>query len=227
MISRYCIGKLYEDDFFAKLKPMNYISIATPHVGSRRPPKGLLNPIASWVTTRLFSSTGIQLMLEDETDDGVPLLVKMTLPECSFFKALAAFNNRIAYANISNDIQVPYSTASISPRNPYLSKKRKLVFSSKYPCIIEDEQEPSSANISPKAVDEEKLYFSNDTKKDYLRVILKNLRSLTWTRVAVCFDSLGYMRFLSHEQIVAKRPFMYGNDGVVQHLLDHFVIDTE
>lgn len=50
----------------------------TVSVGSRRSPKGFINPIACMVTRTLFSRTGKQLMLEDvEEGEGIPLLAQM------------------------------------------------------------------------------------------------------------------------------------------------------
>jgi len=224
LISRYCIGKLYELDYFSKVVPVNYISIATPHVGSRRSSKGVINPVIHWFVNTFLSDTGSQLMLEDVPPDTkeLPILVKMSSPDSCFFKGLALFNQRIAYANVMSDLQVPYSTAAMVPRNPYLNGERKLIFSSKYPSIVEDQQDtetsitPSSVN----AIDIENSYV-NDVKKSQLRMILKNLHSLSWLRVGVCY---GNLNFLSHEQIIAKRGWMRTKDDVILHMVDHFAV---
>lgn len=77
-------------------------------------------------------------MLEDSDEEGsLPLLASMALPgnllnssktfaddvqESCFYKALEVFRERTLFANVTNDIQVPYSTAAIMPRNPYLKE---------------------------------------------------------------------------------------------------------
>jgi len=55
---------------------VNFITLASPHLGSRRSQKGWLNPIINAVTRRSFSTTGRELMLED--DDQEPLLWKLS-----------------------------------------------------------------------------------------------------------------------------------------------------
>jgi len=219
LIARYSLGLLYEDQFFQYLIPLNYISIASPHVGLRRSPKAWTNYVANWFTSNFLSSTGSQLMLEDENlsnTESIPILVSMTLPESSFFKGLELFKKRVAYANIYNDFQVPYSTAAISPYNPY-RQERNLVFSVKYPHVIEvnnptiDQNKDCLSNIDE--------YYINDQKKEYLCTILKHLHNLEWERFGICFK----YNPLAHEMIVAKRSWMQSNSDVITHIVDHFI----
>jgi hypothetical protein len=71
-------------------------------------------------------------MLEDGDD---PLLLRMSRPgkfpvnkkykllaDSNFYKSLALFKHRCVYANVVKDLHVPYSTAAISAKNPYLQK---------------------------------------------------------------------------------------------------------
>jgi len=113
IFARYCIGILHERRFFDKYQPVYYVSLASPHVGSRRSPKGLFNPLACWFTRSVLSITGKQLMLED---GDTPLLVELTKTDGIFYKGLSLFSHRILYANVLYDVQVPYSTASIMPK---------------------------------------------------------------------------------------------------------------
>ncbi len=69
-------------------------------------------------------------MLEDDAIN--PILLKMSQPsmryidfffnleDSPFIEGLKNFQKRVIYANVLNDIQVPYSTAAITPKNPYL-----------------------------------------------------------------------------------------------------------
>ena len=43
----------------------------------------------------------------------------MLATEERYLEALRCFEGRVAYANVFNDLQVPYTTASIRRRNPY------------------------------------------------------------------------------------------------------------
>jgi len=225
LVSRACIGNLLERKFFDQVRPLNYVSLASPHVGSRRPVKGLFNPLASWYTKLFYSRTGKQLMLEDDENGQQPYLVELTDPSCNYYKALSRFESRSAYANVSGDYIVPYSTASISPKNPYLKGERKLVYHPEYPHIIEDEQDQSMAITTADV--EENTIFASDQRKEHLRQILKNLRSVPWKRIGVCYDQLGVMKYVSHTQIASKKSWMTQNDVVLRHIADHFVLNPK
>ncbi|KAJ1499323.1 hypothetical protein HMI54_011883 [Coelomomyces lativittatus] len=86
-----------------------------------------------------MNASGKQLMLEDDATN--PILRQMTQPGSSFMKALAMFKQRVTYANVSNDIQVPFSTSAILPYNPYKRHKRCMVSSRRYYRVLEDDIE--------------------------------------------------------------------------------------
>jgi len=213
LYGRYSIGSLHKQNFFDKVKPMNFITMASPHMGSRRSSKGLYNPLASWVTKNLFSRTGKQLMLED-LEGEEPLLMKMSQHGESWLEALKLFRQRTLYSNIQNDLQVPYCTSAIVHRNPYLSRvEKKLEFHDDYPHIV-------SRRVEIDLTNEDDIYQS-DEKRKYLIEMLKNLQTLQWKRYDVLIDSV-----LCHEMIVHKRPWlrMSGND-VVEHVVSFFEHD--
>jgi len=221
LIARYAIGKLYEENFFQKYTPVNYISVATPHVGSRRSPRTVYNRLFGLVLSKVFSETGRELTLHDATDERPPLLVEMTLPDSTFFKGLSLFPNLVAYANVKNDMSVPFCTASIVARNPYIESKEKLVFSEKYAHIIEDHALATEDSMLASLDDA----FMKDSKRNELITIVKNLNKLKWKRVSVYFDS--WVSYLSHEVIVAKREWMQTENSVIQHMVDHFLTALE
>ncbi|EFA85414.1 esterase/lipase/thioesterase domain-containing protein [Heterostelium album PN500] len=51
-ISRYAIGILYEQGYFNNVSPIQYISLSSPHCGSRRPQKGAFNVTVSFFTDK-------------------------------------------------------------------------------------------------------------------------------------------------------------------------------
>eukprot|EP01118_Nematostelium_gracile_P018863 TRINITY_DN8533_c0_g1_i1.p1 TRINITY_DN8533_c0_g1~~TRINITY_DN8533_c0_g1_i1.p1 ORF type:complete len:275 (-),score=59.31 TRINITY_DN8533_c0_g1_i1:212-1006(-) len=105
MFARYAIGLLHDQGLFNNLEMMNFITMATPHLGSRRSNRShWLNPFINRLINNAFSVTGQQLMLED--DDEQPLLLKMTEPESNYMKALQGFKKRVLYANVANDLSV-------------------------------------------------------------------------------------------------------------------------
>lgn len=213
LYARYCIGVLYDRKFFEKYQACNFITLATPHLGSRRSPKGFINPIACMVTRTLFSRTGKQLMLEDvEEGEGIPLLAQMADTNSSFFKALVLFKTRTVFANVANDVQVPYPTAAIMPRNPYATEWPEI--NGKFVILNNEKLETFVRSLS-----EDELY-SKDPKKHFLRVMLKNLHQLKWDRVDILIKSV-----FIHERVVVKRKWL-GDEGersVIQLLVERFL----
>ncbi|EGC31146.1 hypothetical protein DICPUDRAFT_157035 [Dictyostelium purpureum] len=65
LITRYAIGLLYRDGFFERCKPDQFISLSSPHCGSRRPSTTVFNKIAHVFVDNLLSVTGKQLILND------------------------------------------------------------------------------------------------------------------------------------------------------------------
>lgn len=214
LFSRYAIGILYENNYFEtyKLTPKHYISLATPHVGSRRPPRSYWNKLVCFVTRTVFSATGSQLMLEDGDE---PLLLKMTYEDSIFMKALKLFEYKILYANVANDIQVPYSTASILPKNPYLEsikKKENIEYHDEYKYIIKPKTDQAEILLD--------ISSKEDPKYEVLAKIIKNLNTIEWKRVDVHLPS-----YFPHDQIIGK--FWVANvadhvDPILNHVSDHF-----
>jgi hypothetical protein len=224
LIARFAIGKLFACGVFEKLIPTYFVSITVPNVGSRRPPRSYWNKVVSVVTSTMLQQTGKELMLEDSTLVGVPLLVLLAQKDTIFMKGLAAFKTRILYSNIRNDLQVPYCTAAIVHKNPYLYGSKEMKCSSKYPHIIDTGEECGLAldlNESNSVHKLEKEIFDNlfinDSKGDHLRSILYSLQTLSWRRYDVLFDN-----WLSHTHVVMKSKWInsVGVD-VIQHIVDN------
>ncbi|ETV99976.1 hypothetical protein H310_07427 [Aphanomyces invadans] len=67
---RYCIGVLYARGFFVNIEPMNFISLATPHLGIGQPTsRGTFNTIVNTISSKLFDRTGAQLALRDAVSE--------------------------------------------------------------------------------------------------------------------------------------------------------------
>ncbi|GLE03185.1 hypothetical protein PINS_up012064 [Pythium insidiosum] len=69
LYARYCIGVLFSRGFFDAVEPMNFITLATPHMGIRRPQRGLANLIFNGSAPKLFGRTGQQFTLHDEVSE--------------------------------------------------------------------------------------------------------------------------------------------------------------
>lgn len=110
---RHVISILYDTmtGLIAGLEPLNFISIATPHLGFESfydfPPKSLLN----FIMHNFIGQTGFDLNLTDEDR----LLYHMATSH-KFLSPLKAFQRRRLYANLNGDFMVPFNTASIYER---------------------------------------------------------------------------------------------------------------
>ncbi|KAF4398254.1 hypothetical protein G4B88_009870 [Cannabis sativa] len=127
LIARYAVAVLYSPNslmpnsqtaysskrgMIAGLEPINFITLATPHLGVRGKRQlpfllgvPLLEKLAAPIAPILAGLTGSQLFLTDGKPDKPPLLLRMA-SDCEdgkFISALGAFRARIVYANVSYD----------------------------------------------------------------------------------------------------------------------------
>ncbi|KAJ7915876.1 DUF676-domain-containing protein [Mycena leptocephala] len=113
LVARYVVGILSQRGFFENVTPVNFNTLATPHLGLPRYPS-FFSSLASVLGPTLLSRTGEQLYCVDKwSAEGRPLIEVMVDPDCIFYQALAAFQTIRIYANAINDRTVPYVTAAI------------------------------------------------------------------------------------------------------------------
>ena len=136
LINRYVIGKLYAKRFFDTIQPINFITIATPHLGVRKRGLQTIERIFNSMVSVLTSRSGMQMSLDDVYYQGLPLLVIMSIPTLPFYKALSMFKRRQAFANIRMDRTVPYTTAAFSRQNPYHRWVPIPGYGEKYPSLV-------------------------------------------------------------------------------------------
>uniref|UniRef100_A0A453RZB9 DUF676 domain-containing protein n=2 Tax=Aegilops tauschii subsp. strangulata TaxID=200361 RepID=A0A453RZB9_AEGTS len=122
LVARYAIAKLYRhpnSTFDSKaegticgLEAVNFITVATPHLGSRGNKQVPLlfgfitiEKVASRVIHWIFRRTGRHLFLTDSAEGEPPLLQRMVedYGNLYFISALRAFKRRVAYANAGCD----------------------------------------------------------------------------------------------------------------------------
>ncbi|EIW79386.1 DUF676-domain-containing protein [Coniophora puteana RWD-64-598 SS2] len=119
LIARYLIGILHQKQFFEKITPVNFNTIATPHIGIPRF-QSTFSSIASFLGPRLLSRTGEQFFGVDKwSPSGRSLLEVLADPDHIFHQALVLFPNLRIYANALNDLTVPYVTAAIDDKDPF------------------------------------------------------------------------------------------------------------
>ncbi|KAL1200154.1 hypothetical protein V5N11_019656 [Cardamine amara subsp. amara] len=237
LAARYAIGKLYkpanqEDSLgdsserpsegtICGLEAMNFITVATPHLGSMGNKQvpflfgfSSIEKVAGLVIHWIFKRTGRHLFLKDEEEGKPPLLRRMVedTDDCHFISALRAFKRRVVYSNVSYDHVVGWRTASI--RRVSELPKWEDSLNEKYPHIVYEEL--------CKACDAEDIPEGENHSSDIEEEMIKGLSSVSWEKVDVSFHS-SRQRFAAHSVIQVKNEIMHieGAD-VIDHIIDHF-----
>ncbi|KAH0941900.1 hypothetical protein HID58_001537 [Brassica napus] len=242
LVARYAVGKLYEQSGeanssdspskaksgeIAGLEPMNFITFATPHLGSRGHRQfpilcGLpfLERTASQTAHLAAGRTGKHLFLVDNDDGNLPLLIRMATDSFNFkfISALNAFKRRVAYANVNFDYMVGWRTSSIRRPNE-LPKPNLLATDPNYPHIVYVEH-GNVDNGSCKSTST----VVKDENTDLEEEMLHGLGQLSWERVDVSFHN-SKQRYVAHNTIQVKTYWLH-SDGkdVVFHMMDHFCL---
>ncbi|KMZ67459.1 Lipase/serine esterase [Zostera marina] len=244
LVARYAIGRLYRP---AKIKTsenleggqcdgriigtiygleaMNFITFATPHLGSRGNKQvpflfgfPALEKLAAIVIHLIFRRTGRHLFLTDCDEGTLPLLLRMLgdFNDLFFISALRAFKRRVAYSNACYDNIVGWRTSSIR-RNSELPELGNSI-SEKYPHIvreffskempIEENDQISMINCDPDQIEEE---------------IVRGLSQVSWERIDVSFQD-SKQRSAAHSIIQVKDEVVHSEGAdVIQHMIDHFL----
>ena len=203
--ARAVIKMLVDDDVIpTRLRPLSFISVASPHLGIRWRPS-VLTSIFQYGAGVVAGITGTDLLLENNKQ-GVSTLV--TIAEGKYLDALALFGERTCYGNIRGDTQVPLCTATLRTRNPYHGKAYAAPNPTKYPSIVQlvdesgdergDERGGGRGSSSVKREEDVRIPFESNELGARIRVIHENLSSLSWTKV----DCL--LGFNCHNEIIAN-----------------------
>ncbi|KAM0968493.1 hypothetical protein ACFX2A_017141 [Malus domestica] len=256
LIARYAIGRLYERDIteelsqehgeyrrngvedpllehkvkgkIAGLEPVNFITSATPHLGSRGhnqvplfcgvKPLEKVAARTSWCLGR----SGKHLFLTDKKDGKPPLLLQMVndSEDLKFISALQSFKRRVTYANVRFDSLVGWSTSSLR-RKDELPKLKHLSREENYPHIINVETIQSS---SPREELPLEAIPSGRKKIDFEEEMIRNLTKISWERVDVNFRG-SKQRYLAHGTIQVQNDCLYSDGAdVIQHMVDNFLV---
>ncbi|RPD64149.1 DUF676-domain-containing protein [Lentinus tigrinus ALCF2SS1-7] len=152
LIARYVVGILHQRGFFQDVVPVNFNTVATPHVGLPRYP-GMLSSLFAYFGPRLLSRTGEQFYVVDKwSQNGRPLLEVMADPNRVFYQALTLFEQVRIYANAINDVTVPYVTAAIEEDDIFVNygyNGMKVELDEKYSPIVKSYTHP--ADVTPPA----------------------------------------------------------------------------
>ncbi|KAF9269058.1 DUF676-domain-containing protein [Marasmius fiardii PR-910] len=163
LVSRYVIGILHQKRFFDNVIPVNFNTIATPHLGLPKYPN-FLSYMGNVMGPRLLSRTGEQFYCVDKwSNTGRSLLEAMADPQKVFYQALSKFQEIRIFANAVYDRTVPYVTAAIEVDDPfidYTTNDVQITFHEDYPRVIKTYSKPSTpSSLKRKSKDK-----SNDRK---------------------------------------------------------------
>ncbi|KAI4389838.1 hypothetical protein MLD38_002018 [Melastoma candidum] len=255
LVIRYAVAKLYEQvpvneslkangvpqgeeagkdasnqtfkDRVAGLEPVNFITSATPHLGSRGPkqvpmlcgiyPLERLAVRSSWFLGR----TGRHLFLTDGGKGQHPLLLQMVhdTDDLKFMSALRSFKRRVAYANSKFDTLVGWGTSSLRRRHEL--PMQQLSKNEKYRYVVN--VEPAKA-VTPQPEVSTKRPVGRRKAFVLEEEMLNSLASLPWERTDVRFSG-SKQCFFAHSTIQVNRNCI-NSDGadVIQHMIDNFVL---
>lgn len=121
LIARFTIGMMLAKGWFpSRLEPVNFVTFATPHIGTRSPTRSIRNMVYDTLGGRTLSLTGQQLFLIDvHRNSQRPVLQVLASGESLYYRALALFPHRSLYANVVGEISVHFYTGAISPSDPF------------------------------------------------------------------------------------------------------------
>ncbi|KAF5739830.1 putative lipase ROG1 [Tripterygium wilfordii] len=223
--------KCHEEKFRGKiagLEPVNFITSATPHLGSRGHRQvpvfcGFLKLEKVAAQTSWFlGRTGKHLFLTDHDDERPPLLLRMVTDheDLKFMSALQSFRRHVAYANTHFDHIVGWSSSSIRHRRE-LPKNKHLSRDDRYPHIVHVETSKAATSEQDVSLENKVAGFERIDMEDEM---LRSLTKLSWERVDVNFGG-SKQRFMAHSTIQVK-SYRINSDGadVIQHMIDNFLL---
>ncbi|TVY48492.1 putative lipase [Lachnellula occidentalis] len=200
LISRYAIGLLDSKGFFDKIKPVNFTTFASPHLGVRTPLRGWHNHIWNVLGARTLSASGRQLFTIDKfRDTGRPLLEVLADQESIFIKGLAKFERKTLYANIVNDRSAVHYTTGISKTDPYTRlDKIKFNYVQGYEDVILDPKAP----VAPLDSEEEP---PNSFYGGMIKASQTTIGRIPFFLAMILFVPLGVLAYLINSGVQSLR----------------------
>ncbi|EPS72529.1 hypothetical protein M569_02226, partial [Genlisea aurea] len=250
LIARYAVGILYQPDvsyqlptdidysasinvkisnssndgLIAGLEPINFITLATPHLGVRGNKQfplllgvPLLERIVPPIAPLFVGTTGRQLFLTDGGPDSPPLLLRMT-SDCDdgkFISALGAFRSRVLYSNVSCDHMVGWRTSSIRRETELVKSLRESLDGYKHIVKVENCL-PTTAKPPENEVGASKNRARNHEIIE--EKMIRGLQGVGWLKVDVNFG-FTFLPFLAHNAIHVKNTRIhYAGGEIISHV---------
>ncbi|CAI9109081.1 OLC1v1008822C1 [Oldenlandia corymbosa var. corymbosa] len=222
----------------AGLEPVNFITLATPHLGVRGRKQlpfllgvPFLEKIAAPLAPIFVGRTGSQLFLTDGKPEKPPLLLRMA-SDCEdgkFISALGAFKCRIIYANVSFDHMVGWRTSSIRRETELVKPPQRSLDGYKHVVDVEYCPPVSSEgpHFPPEAAKAKEAAQNAPNVQNTLEYhdimeeeMIRGLQQLGWKKVDVSFHS-AFWPFFAHNNIHVKNEWFHNaGAGVVAHVAD-------
>ncbi|KAL5839369.1 hypothetical protein ACOSQ4_011977 [Xanthoceras sorbifolium] len=222
----------------AGLEPVNFITLATPHLGVRGRKQlpflfgvPILEKLAAPLAPIVVGRTGSQLFLTDGKPNKPPLLLRMA-SDCEdgqFLSSLGAFRCRILYANVSYDHMVGWRTSSIRRETELVKPPRRSLDGYKH--VVDVEYCPPVSSDGPhftqEAVKAKEAAQNEPSMQNTLEYhdimeeeMIHGLQQLGWKKVDVSFHS-SFWPFFAHNNIHVKNEWLHNaGAGVVAHVAD-------
>ncbi|KAG8385443.1 hypothetical protein BUALT_Bualt03G0045800 [Buddleja alternifolia] len=222
----------------AGLEAINFITLATPHLGVRGNKQlpfllgvSFLEKLAAPMAPIFAGRSGSQLFLTDGEASKPPLLLRMA-SDCEdgkFISALSTFRYRVLYANVSYDHMVGWRTSSIrrekelvKPPSQSLDGYEHIVNVEYCPPNLAERPEfpPEAAEAKEAAQNEPSTQNTAEYHEIMEEEMVHGLQRLGWTKVDVNFQSATWA-FFAHNNINVKNEWFHNaGAGVVAHVAD-------
>uniref|UniRef100_A0A0E0D606 DUF676 domain-containing protein n=1 Tax=Oryza meridionalis TaxID=40149 RepID=A0A0E0D606_9ORYZ len=222
-------NQLIDRGKIAGLEPINFITFATPHLGTRSHKQipllrgsYKLEKMAyriSWIAGR----SGKHLFLKDIEDGKPPLLLQMVtdygrLCVLSSVVLLTQTSVTIRLSTLTtSSVIVGWRTSSMRHQHE-LPKPQNFINHVKYPHVVYVEK----PKVQDTDFSDSMIYQAKNTS-EMEELMLKGLNRIPWERVDVSFKK-SRQRIFAHSTIQVKTYF-FNSDGadVIFHMIDHFL----
>ncbi|XP_010915522.1 uncharacterized protein [Elaeis guineensis] len=223
----------------AGLEPINFITLATPHLGVRGKKQlpfllgvPILEKLAPPLAPIFIGRTGRQLFLTDGKPSKPPLLLRMTsdYEDNKFISALASFKSRTLYANVSFDHMVGWRTSSIRRESELVEPSRRSLDGYKH--VVDVEYCPPVPSEGPhfpakaaRAKEAAQTASNTQHTAEYYDMMeeemIRGLQRVGWKKVDVSFHS-AFWPFFAHNNIHVKSEWLHSaGAGVIAHVADN------
>ncbi|KAJ1258083.1 hypothetical protein BS78_10G046600 [Paspalum vaginatum] len=222
----------------AGLQPINFITLATPHLGVRGRNQlpflqglSILEKLAAPLAPLIVGRTGAQLFLTDGDPSKPPLLLQMA-SDCEdkkFILALAAFKNRVLYANVSYDHMVGWRTSSVRREKDLVKPSHRSLRGYKHIVNVEycspvSSQSPHFPSKAARAKEAAQRTPNTENTEEYHQMMeeemIHGLQKVGWRKVDVNFHS-SFWPYSAHNSIHVKNEWLHNaGAGVIAHVAD-------